>query len=309
VTAPTTLAGQGRDRADDERTTQGRANEETAVARPRSARASLVEARPGELVTAPDALTGAGAGSPEIGPPLDAGGAGGPGGAPPGGRGGRGGGGGDSGDGMGGPEDGRLAGGGGDPGLGLGPGRAATLVTRRAGSSARRTMTRRQWVVGAVIVAALVFLLVKGIGSALQFYLPVNKAVAERTTLGTSSFRIEGKVVPGTVRQIPGGVAFSVTAGGVTVPVRSIGNPPQLFAPGIAVVLAGHFATSGATFYSNQILVKHSSTYLPATSAGKGSTSAAGAPANTTAASTASSSAAGAGSSGAAGAGSSGAAG
>ncbi len=309
MTAPPTLAGRTRDQAIDDQAIDDQAIDDRAIddraertgagaAQP-SARASLVETRPGELVTAPDERTGAGAGSPDVGPPLGADGPGGSDGAPPGGRGGRGGGGGSGGDG-GGSEDGDPTAGGGDPTLGGAAGRTPTLVTRRAGSPSRK-MTRRQWVVGAVIVAALVFLLVKGIGSALQFYLPVNKAVAERTTLGTSSFRIEGKVVPGTVRQIPGGVAFSVTAGGVTVPVHSIGNPPQLFAAGIEVVLAGHFATRGSTFYSNQILVKHSSTYLPATSASKGSTSAAGAPANTSGAATASSGAAGSGSSGAAG--------
>ena len=38
------------------------------------------------------------------------------------------------------------------------------------------------------------------------------------------------------------------------------GSPPQLFQANIPVIAVGHF--SGGTFVSDEILVKHSSTYI-----------------------------------------------
>jgi len=116
-------------------------------------------------------------------------------------------------------------------------------------------------VAGAVILAALGFLLYEGLGNALDYYEPVNQAVATRAQLGSSTFRMEGVVVPGTVRKTTDGTDFSIRAGGVTERVVNIGTPPQLFQPNIKVVVVGHF--SGEEFLSNQIMVKHSSDYIP----------------------------------------------
>ncbi len=126
----------------------------------------------------------------------------------------------------------------------------------------RRRPRPRYAVVGALLVGALGFLVFKGLTSSLDYYLTVDQAVHQKATLGTSTFRIEGVVVPGTVRDLASGVDFSVTANGVTVPVANTGSPPQLFQPDIPVVLVGHFA--GDTFASDQILVKHTSQYIAA---------------------------------------------
>ncbi len=116
--------------------------------------------------------------------------------------------------------------------------------------------------VGAVLVGAVVFLLVEGLGSSLNYYLPVNQAVHEQAKLGTSNFRLEGVVVPGSVRTTPDGVNFTVESNGVSEPVVNTGSPPQLFQPNIPVVVVGHF--QGGEFTSNQILVKHTATYIAA---------------------------------------------
>jgi hypothetical protein len=48
----------------------------------------------------------------------------------------------------------------------------------------------RYAVVGVVLVGSLAFLIVKGLSSALDFYLPANQAVAQRFTLGTQTFNL-----------------------------------------------------------------------------------------------------------------------
>jgi cytochrome c-type biogenesis protein CcmE len=120
--------------------------------------------------------------------------------------------------------------------------------------------TARYVVVGLVLVGALVFLLVKGLGSALNFYLPANQAVAQRATLGGKTINLEGVVAPGSVRSTADGVDFVVTSGDVRLNVSNTGSPPQLFQANIPVIAVGHFV--GDAFVSDQILVKHSSTYI-----------------------------------------------
>jgi len=141
-----------------------------------------------------------------------------------------------------------------DPAAGPPPaGRAPVTVTRP-----RHTV--RYVVVGIVLVGALVFLLVKGLGSALDFYLPADQAVAQKAQLGDKTFNLEGVVAPGSIHSTASGVDFVVTSGSTRVSVHNTGSPPQLFQPDIPVIAVGHFA--GDLFASNQILVKHSSTYI-----------------------------------------------
>jgi cytochrome c-type biogenesis protein CcmE len=132
---------------------------------------------------------------------------------------------------------------------------------------AGRTSHRLRYaVVGLVLAASLAFLLVKGLSSALDFYLPANQAVAQRATLAGQTFNLEGLVQPNSIRSTPGGVDFVITAGSTSVPVQNTGSPPQLFQAGIPVIAVGHFSGSGTSpsFISDQILVKHSSTYIAA---------------------------------------------
>jgi cytochrome c-type biogenesis protein CcmE len=118
-------------------------------------------------------------------------------------------------------------------------------------------------VVGLVLVGAVVFLLVEGLGSSLDYFDTVDQAAASRAALGSSTFRLEGVVVRGSVRATRVGTDFVVAEGNRTVPVHNVGSPPSLFAPGIPVVVVGHFASASApTFLSDQIMVKHSSSCI-----------------------------------------------
>lgn len=140
-------------------------------------------------------------------------------------------------------------------GAGSGPPPAA-----RPSATDRTHHTARYVVVGLVLVGALAFLLVKGLGSALDYYLPADQAVAQRASLGDRTFNLEGVVEPGSIHPTASGVDFVVTSGSTHVAVHNTSSPPQLFQPDIPVIAVGHFA--GDRFVSDQILVKHTSNYI-----------------------------------------------
>lgn len=119
---------------------------------------------------------------------------------------------------------------------------------------------RRLWLAGVVVLAALGFLVFQGLGNATLYFRTADEAVAQREQLGDRRFRIEGDVVDGSVRQVGNDVSFTLVKNSVQVPVQHKGDPPELFRPGIPVVLEGRF--QGDHFASDRILVKHSETYV-----------------------------------------------
>jgi cytochrome c-type biogenesis protein CcmE len=135
-------------------------------------------------------------------------------------------------------------------------------------SPEQKRQRRRLGVVGIVIVAAIGFLVFKGITSAIVFFKTANEAVAQRAALGNSTFQLEGMVVRGTVRTVRDRtgttVAFVVESSGIKVAVTNSGSPPQLFQPGVPVIVVGHFVGESNRFASDQILVKHSNSYIAA---------------------------------------------
>jgi cytochrome c-type biogenesis protein CcmE len=115
----------------------------------------------------------------------------------------------------------------------------------------------------AVLGAAVAFLLVEGLGSSLDYFDTVHQALTHKTSLGTTTIRLEGTVVPGSIHDTARGTDFTISGGSDRVAVVSVGSPPQLFQATIPVIVVGHFASTGSdTFLSNQIMVKHSATYI-----------------------------------------------
>ena len=129
----------------------------------------------------------------------------------------------------------------------------------------RRRASKRLWFVFAALAAAFVFLLVEGLGSSLNFFDTVDQAFAHRSSLGTTTFNLEGDVVAGSIHPTAVGTDFTIAQGRNKVAVTNSGSPPQLFQAGIAVVAVGHFTTTHSlAFVSHQILVKHSENYCAA---------------------------------------------
>ena len=110
-----------------------------------------------------------------------------------------------------------------------------------------------------IVLAAIGFLVVKGLGDATVYFKTADEAVAEKDDLGDRRFRVEGAVVTDSVRQATDGVEFEIISAGVTVPVLHRGDPPELFKPGIPVVLEGNW--EGDVYASDRIMVKHTSEY------------------------------------------------
>jgi cytochrome c-type biogenesis protein CcmE len=130
-------------------------------------------------------------------------------------------------------------------------------------SSTRQRRRRRRWLplaVIAVVLVALGVLVYKGLSDATMYFRTADEAVAQRDDLGTRRFRLEGTVVADPERT-GDRVTFAVAHNGVSVDVRHVGDPPELFRPGIPVVLEGHWADGEDVFDSDRILVKHDEKY------------------------------------------------
>ena len=119
----------------------------------------------------------------------------------------------------------------------------------------------RWWILVAVCLAAVAWLLAVALTSNVEYFRTASEAVSERAADGSSTIRLAGAVVPGSVHGTAGGVDFEVTDGHATVEVHHLGDPPNLFKAGAPVVVEGHWAD--LVFDSDRILIKHGAQYAP----------------------------------------------
>jgi cytochrome c-type biogenesis protein CcmE len=117
-----------------------------------------------------------------------------------------------------------------------------------------------------VLAAAIVALLSQGILHNLNYFETVDQALSSRASLGTSVFRLEGVVKPGSIHRTSTGTSFVITGSRHRdVDVSAHGTPPQLFQANIPVVVVGHFTSARSMdFLGSQILVKHTASYIAA---------------------------------------------
>jgi cytochrome c-type biogenesis protein CcmE len=137
------------------------------------------------------------------------------------------------------------------------------LTPRTAPSPSDPTPPRRRspWAYGilAVVLVAVGVVAYRGLTEASLYFYNADEAVALRGE-HNKRIRVQG-VVQDDVTTTAQGVTFTISFNGVDVPVVHDGDPPQLFEPGIPVVLEGHWASSGDAFMSDEILVKHDEQY------------------------------------------------
>ena len=113
---------------------------------------------------------------------------------------------------------------------------------------------------GVVIAAALAYMIHAGVTqSAVYFITPSELRAAP---VPGRAYRLGGMVVPGSVRWNPASLdlAFTLSDGGGSVPVRHTGTPPDLFGEGRGAVVEGNWTRDGY-FNASLIMAKHSEDY------------------------------------------------
>jgi cytochrome c-type biogenesis protein CcmE len=110
--------------------------------------------------------------------------------------------------------------------------------------------------VGAVILLSVAYLVYINLGSAVAYYLTVPELLARAQAAGgVDRVRVAGWVVDGTIeRSAGGGLKFVIEEEGARIPVVYRGVVPDIFAPGIQVVVEGDFRDG--TFQAKTLLAK-----------------------------------------------------
>ncbi len=136
------------------------------------------------------------------------------------------------------------------------------LTPRAAGPAAGRSRGGRRWLPLAVLgaLAIVVVLILMQAGDASLYFKNADEAVAEKESLGTKDFRLQGTVV-GKPTSEADAVVFKVQYAGVNVLVRHTGSEPALFDAGVPVVAEGHWNEAGTEFQSDKLLIKHDADY------------------------------------------------
>jgi cytochrome c-type biogenesis protein CcmE len=136
-------------------------------------------------------------------------------------------------------------------------------LTPRDDAPVRAARTkRRRWAPIAVLVVLGLVIGVIGLqarGASLYFK-NADEAVAEKASLGTKRFRLQGTVVGKPVEKDTS-TEFTVQYRGVSVDVVHTGSEPAMFKAGIPVVAEGHWNEAGTEFESDRLLVKHDADY------------------------------------------------
>jgi cytochrome c-type biogenesis protein CcmE len=130
-------------------------------------------------------------------------------------------------------------------------------------ASPRLRRTRRRWLplaVLGVVVLGLGALVYKGLSDATLYFRNADEAVAQRDELGARRFRLQGTVVGEPVTD-GDTVSFEIAYNGVEVDVAHTGTPPDMFEPGIPVVVEGRWRDGAQVFDSDRMLIKHDESY------------------------------------------------
>jgi cytochrome c-type biogenesis protein CcmE len=113
---------------------------------------------------------------------------------------------------------------------------------------------------GAVIAAAIGYLIYSGISQSVVYFVTPSELLA--APVDGKSYRLGGMVMPGSLSwSAPTlDLRFALSDGKATVPVRHKGAPPDLFAEKRGAVVEGAWHRDGY-FQASLILAKHSEEY------------------------------------------------
>jgi cytochrome c-type biogenesis protein CcmE len=115
-----------------------------------------------------------------------------------------------------------------------------------------------------VILAAFAYLLYGGIGNNLVYFLTPGELLAKGSAAVDVPVRLGGQIVPGSIEWNADKVdlRFRITDGTKEVAVHSTGAPPQMFRPGIGVIVEGRYERD-SVFRATNLMVRHSNEYHP----------------------------------------------
>jgi cytochrome c-type biogenesis protein CcmE len=113
---------------------------------------------------------------------------------------------------------------------------------------------------GLIIVAALGYLVYAGVSQSMVYF--VTPAELQAAPVSGKAYRLGGVVERGSLKWDPKSLslAFALSDGKASVPVRHRGAPPDLFAEGRGAVVEGTWSGEGY-FKASLILAKHSEEY------------------------------------------------
>jgi cytochrome c-type biogenesis protein CcmE len=124
----------------------------------------------------------------------------------------------------------------------------------------RRGVRMRYVVASVLCVGVVAWLLIGGLAKNIVYLRPVSYAVAHRAQEGTSTFRMAGQVLPGSINErTTTGAKFVMTDGTASARVNLLGTPPDLFGDCQPVVVEGKW--DGTTFLGDRLLVRHGPNY------------------------------------------------
>jgi cytochrome c-type biogenesis protein CcmE len=118
---------------------------------------------------------------------------------------------------------------------------------------------------GIAILAAVIYLVYANTQANAVYYMTVNE-LKSCTTCTAQSVRVAGVVQPGSIvrddqKEL---IRFVIAAGGQALPVTYTGVVPDIFRPGIEVVVEGHYSGQGP-FQAQTLLAKCPSKFQSAT--------------------------------------------
>jgi len=122
----------------------------------------------------------------------------------------------------------------------------------------RRGSRRAKALLIAVAAAVLALLATAAAEGTLTYYRTPSQLVSSPT--GSSSVRLGGTVVAGSIHRREGVVRFELTDGQDTVPVVAYAVPPSTFRAGQGAVVQGRMESDG-TFRATSVIVRHDNVY------------------------------------------------
>ena len=118
-------------------------------------------------------------------------------------------------------------------------------------------------IAGLAVAAAVAYLVIANTGASAEYYMTIHQLRA-CSTCGTQTVRVAGIVAPNVARNDKTQVVhFTITDSGGSLPVVYNGIIPDIFRPGIQVVVEGHLANG--VFQAQNLLAKCPSKFQSAT--------------------------------------------